>query len=306
MTTRFLGLEFQPLRLEDGPELKELLRRFPQRISGYTFASLAAWAGPYGFEWARMSGDCVLVSRPYGEAGERHLLQPIGPMSGACCETLLSEARALAYPLKLLSVARDFLDGHPELSAHFDAREDRAGANYVYLARDLAELPGRRYARKRNLVAQFEALHPGWDAVPMDGACGPHCVDVLLAMARGLGVDETDPSVRTELEALDFTMRSWARLGQQGLLLRVGGQPVAFSVYERLNPQIAAVHFEKADRAFKGSYQVINREAARRIQAAGCTLVNREEDLGDAGLRQSKLSYYPLEIYPVYDLTLRA
>lgn len=65
------------------------------------------------------------------------------------------------------------------------------------------------------------------------------------------------------------------------------------------------VHFEKARRTYKGSFQVINREVARRIAAAGCALVNREEDLGDAGLRQAKLSYHPIEIYPVYDLTLR-
>lgn len=305
MTGRFLGLDFRPLRLADGVVLKTLLRRFPQRISGYSFASLAAWAGPYGFRWARLSDDCVLVARPYGMPAELHLLQPLGPMDPGCCETLLAEAARLPYPLALLSVAQDFLDGHPALCAHFDAKEDRAGANYVYLARDLAELPGRAYAKKRNLIAQFERLHPAWEVVPMDGACGPHCADVLLAMARGLGADETDPSVRTELEALDFTMRHWDRLDQQGLMIRVGGDPVAFSVYERLNPQIAAVHFEKGKRAFKGIYQVINREVARRIAAAGCTLVNREEDLGDQGLRQAKLSYHPVEIYPVFDLTLR-
>ena len=305
MTVRFLGLGFEPIRLEDGPALKDLLRRFPQRISGYTFDSLVAWTGPHGFTWARMSGDCVLVARPHGDAGERHLLQPIGPLSRGCCDTLLAEARRLTYPLRLLSVAQDFIDGHAKLCAQFDAHEDRAGANYVYLARDLAELPGRRYAKKRNLIAQFEALHPGWETAPMDGACGPHCIDLLLAMARGLGVDERDPSVRAELEALDFTMRHWERLDQQGLMLRVGGEPLAFSVYERLNPQIAAVHFEKAMRTHKGSFQMINREVARKIAAAGCTLVNREEDLGDEGLREAKLSYHPLEIYPVYDLTLR-
>ena len=49
-------------------------------------------------------------------------LQPIGPMSRGCCDTLLAEARALAYPLKLLSVAQDFIEGHRELCAHFDAQ----------------------------------------------------------------------------------------------------------------------------------------------------------------------------------------
>lgn len=306
MSERFLGYELKPLRLEDEVPLRALLRKFPQRISGYTFASLVAWAGPFGFEWAYANDDCVLIARPYGEANERHLLQPLGPMDPGCCAQMLTEARKLPYPLKLLSVAQDFLDGHPDLVAHFDAVEVRAGANYIYLARDLAELPGRRYAKKRNLIAQFETQHAGWDAVQMDGACGPQCVAVLLEMARGQGVDERDPSVRDELAALDFTMGNWSRLDQQGLLLRVGGEPVAYSVFERLNPEIAAVHFEKAKRSYKGSYQLINREAARRIHAAGCTLVNREEDLGDAGLRQAKLSYDPVEIYPVYDLTLRA
>ncbi|MFN3846727.1 MAG: phosphatidylglycerol lysyltransferase domain-containing protein [Paracoccaceae bacterium] len=69
------------------------------------------------------------------------------------------------------------------------------------------------------------------------------------------------------------------------------------------NVETAAVHFEKALRAYKGLYQVVNRETARAILAHGFHLINREEDMGDAGLRQAKLSYAPLDITPVYDLT---
>lgn len=305
MTSRFLGLDFRPLRLEDKAVLEAHLRRFPQRISGYTFASLAAWAGPYGFEWAWSSDDCVLVRRPFGEAGEFHLLQPLGVVDLGRCAALLGEAERLAYPLKLLSISKEFLTSHADLCARFSSEEDRAGANYIYLASDLAELPGRHYAKKRNLIAQFESLYPGWEASPLDVRCGPHCVNILLAMAHGQGVPADDPSLRDELEALDFTMRHLEELGQDGVMVRVAGEPVAFSVYERLDAEVGCVHFEKANRALKGLFQIVNRETARRLAAAGASLVNREEDLGDEGLRQAKLSYHPLEICPVFHLTLR-
>jgi hypothetical protein len=302
--TRFLGLEFAPVRLEDKPVLQTILRRFPQRISGYTFASLAAWAGPYGFEWTHMDDDCVLICRPYGEHGELHLLQPLGVMNASCCEKLMREAAKLSYPLKLLSVAKEFVASHAQLCGRFSAVEDRAGANYIYLASDLTSLPGRRYAKKRNLIAQFLELYPRWEATPLDDRCGPVCHDVLLAMAHGQGVPADDPSLGAELAALDFTMDHVQELEQDGLVIRIEGEPVAFSVFERLDADVTAVHFEKANRAYKGLFQIVNRESARRIEASGARLINREEDVGDEGLRQAKLSYHPLEILPVFHMTL--
>ena len=306
MTTSFLGLDFVPIALEHKAELQAHLRRFPQRISGYTFASLYAWSHPYGFAWARFGDDCVLVCRRFGAAGELHLLQPLGPLDPACLATLLTAARRLPYPLKLLSVAEDFLAGHPALAAAFDVVDDPAGANYLYRSRDLADLPGRRYAKKRNLVAQFEAQHPAHEVAPLDAACGASCLDVLRTMAHGAGLADGGASLRQELEALDATMAHFDALEQAGVLVRVDGKPVAFSVFERLNAEIAAVHFEKADRAYKGLFQIVNRASARAIAALGCRLVNREEDLGDDGLRQAKRSYHPIEIASVFDLTLRA
>jgi hypothetical protein len=165
-------------------------------------------------------------------------------------------------------------------------------------------LPGGRYAKKRNLIAQFLALYPHWEAQPLDIHCGQQCRDVLLTIAHGDGIAADDPSLQAELQALDFAMAHFEALEQSGLLIRVDGRPVAFSIFERQNIDTAVVHFEKARRAFKGLYQMINRETACTIVAAGYHLVNREEDLDQPGLRQAKLSYFPLDIYPVFDLTL--
>ena len=83
------------------------------------------------------------------------------------------------------------------------------------------------------------------------------------------------------------------------------GKPVAFSLYEHLNPSTCVVHFEKAMREYKGLYQLVNRETAKKIYSKGCKHINREEDLGIEGLRKAKLSYHPLELCPAHALVFK-
>jgi hypothetical protein len=88
-------------------------------------------------------------------------------------------------------------------------------------------------------------------------------------------------------------------------LITVDDRPVAFSIYEAISPTTVAVHFERALRSYKGLYQVINCETAKVILSQGFEFINREEDLGDAGLRDAKMSYHPTEIIPAYELAYK-
>jgi hypothetical protein len=65
------------------------------------------------------------------------------------------------------------------------------------------------------------------------------------------------------------------------------------------------IHFERARRDVKGLYQLVNRAAAQAAVRGGFAFVNREEDLGDPGLRQAKASYDPVRLEMAYRLTLR-
>jgi hypothetical protein len=53
-----------------------------------------------------------------------------------------------------------------------------------------------------------------------------------------------------------------------------------------------AVHFEKALEEFKGIYQFVNQAFAASLPESYIH-INREQDLGDEGLRQAKMTYRP-------------
>ena len=54
-----------------------------------------------------------------------------------------------------------------------------------------------------------------------------------------------------------------------------------------------------SEMCIRDSYNIINREMARNV-CAGFDLINREDDVGDEGLRAAKLSYNPDIIEPKY------
>jgi hypothetical protein len=87
-------------------------------------------------------------------------------------------------------------------------------------------------------------------------------------------------------------LRQYFQLGLTGAAIVVNGSVVAFSLGEPLNPETAVIHVEKANPEFPGSYAVINQEFCRHAWSK-FIYVNREQDLGDQGLRQAKLSYFP-------------
>ncbi len=304
MDVDLLGLSFTPIEIGDRARLADLLERYPQPLSDYTFSSLLVWSPVYHYHHALVEGDTLFVSSMFGGQRRPSLLQPVGQFPETVQEILLQRARELPEPLRIESVSEEFLLTHAGFAAHFEVAPVRDSANYIYTAADLAGLPGRRYAGKRNLIAQASRLH-SWSVEPLDPSRTDQCMEVADDIAAKRTTDAA-VTLEQETHALECALRLFAPLGLQGLVLRVAGRPGAFSIFDRLNPTTAVVLFERALRTEKGLYQVINRETARVIEGQGFSLINREEDLGDPGLRKAKLSYEPTRLEMKYTLTLRA
>ncbi len=60
------------------------------------------------------------------------------------------------------------------------------------------------------------------------------------------------------------------------------------------------VHTERGDRQYKGAYQAINKLFLEHSENTNAVFVNREQDVGDEGLRKAKLSYNPIKFIEKY------
>ena len=94
-------------------------------------------------------------------------------------------------------------------------------------------------------------------------------------------------AIRRAFEAYD-------ELQLVGGVLKVEGRVVAFTYGSPLGDKLFCTHIEKADASIEGAFQMINRCFAQMLQQMGYEMVNREEDMGIAGLRRAKQSYYPV------------
>ena len=280
--------EFKPLSLEDREQITLCFRRSPPVTSELTFTNLFIWRHHYHFQWCFSANTLLIV----GQTGDEPLfaLPPVGEgnLSPALKQLLDYLGRHVQKP-ELRRVpelfARDYAASLP-----LEVIPDPANSDYVYRTESLINLSGRKYHRKRNHLNQFRKEYSS-RYQSLGGDLIEACLDLEEDWCRLRSCVE-NPSLLSEEMAIREALLHFHQLDCLGGVILVDEKVVAFSLGEKLNPDTAVIHLEKANPEFSGSYAVINREFCQNAWS-GFTYINREQDLGESGLRQAKLSYYP-------------
>jgi uncharacterized protein len=274
----------RPLDLEDKQYLDDLFSRLQPRISEFTFANLYLFRLAHEYRLTKADKALVILGRGYG--GEPYfLLPPADGFEGALC-------RLLSDGLTLYGTEGHFIDNFLAKRG-LEIVPDRDSFDYLYLRQELAELPGNRFHKKKNRINYFSSRH----AYTIERYGERHlqgCLD-LIDEWRRVREEIYNNSLALEAAANAEALRMAAPLGLEGVVTLVEGRIKAFALGERLNSDTSVLHFEKADPFMEGLYQLIDREFNRLIFTE-CTYVNREQDLGIVNLRESKLSYHPLQL----------
>lgn len=293
---------FRELRLEDRGHIGPLLWEHQPETSELTFTNLFIWRAGYGWQWSRKGEHLLLLSARTG--AEPYFLPPVGPSprAGLCLEMLrwlrdergAAEARIeRADP----ALARE-LTSWPALRAE----PDRNQFDYVYRTADLIALKGARYHAKRNHLSRF-ARSAAADYVAITGDRHLRlCAEFQDRWCQMRRCAE-DLNLLGEWEAVREVLSHYPRLGLTGGAMIIGGRVEAFSVGERLNSETAVVHVEKANPEIPGLYAAINQRYCQEHWSETPS-INREQDLGEPGLRKAKLSYHPARLVEKFRLRL--
>lgn len=109
----------------------------------------------------------------------RFFMTPCGPPDRAVLEDLfLDHDYWKGIPDSVLQRHGELLD-----RCGVQVREDRDNFDYLYLRAGLAELPGKKYHKKRNLVNAFTGAH-ACEERPLTADNIPHALDVLTVGGR--------------------------------------------------------------------------------------------------------------------------
>jgi len=114
---------------------------------------------------------------------------------------------------------------------------------------------------------------------------------------------EEDLNLLGEWKAVREAFAHLGTLKIQGGVILIEDKVEAFALGELLNDQTAVVHIEKANPEIPRLYAVINQQFCEN-NWHDVTYVNREQDLGEPGLRKAKLSYHPEHLVEKFRIRL--
>ncbi len=295
-----MSLNFKEITLADRSWMNPLFALSERGSLEYNFTTSFIWRHIYSFRAMELGGYLILVSDPENPSflfppGQG----PLEPVITALSAYSHEKGVPLCFNTVLAADKKRLEQLYP---GKFQFELLRDGADYLYDRESLAELTGKKLSSKRNHIHRFLDNHPDWRYEPLtkdnlEDARQMHkawCIQAGCGESAGL----TDESC-----AVEQAFRHYFDLKLDGGLIRAGGQVMAFTMGEPLNESTYLVHVEKAFYDIQGAYPMINQQFVQHA-CAGYSLVNREEDAGEEGLRKAKLSYQPVSLVEKYSATL--
>lgn len=282
---RYPPLDFKQITLSDVGALRPYLRA-QYRSCDYSVLGVFMWADRFGYEYKTEDGVLFMRERSR-HGGEYDYLLP--PGEGSLCDRVRALREAVGAGLTMSLVPEDAL-GELRQEFSFTAVEEPDIADYIYKAEDLAYLAGKKYSKKRNLIHQFEKLYPDYTLEPITNENAHRIAECCAHDWSDTGLSEL---AIYENDHTREVLEDFAAYGCTGYALHVGGEIAAFCIGEVMGDTLI-VHIEKGKREYKGAFQMINCLFAKtELEKCGIQYINREDDVGDEGLRRAKQSYFP-------------
>jgi len=290
--------DFRPVTLADRDLFTRHYAKYPQTHSDNTFTNMVCWNHYAHYTYAQIEKNIIIASTIESVTRFR---PPIGPRNPALLRSLIRFASEISDNEPVGLIDPDTARWIRDICPGINLVPDRNHFEYVYRASDLADLPGKSYLTIRRQINRFRrecastvepVTRENWEEVKR----------FLIEWCEWKGC-EGDPVLAHEKEAVFFAIDHFDELPIRGLIIRVLKKIGAISLYERMNADTALVHFEKGLPNCEGIYKAVNNEVAIRL-AQNYTYINRESDLGVAGLREAKMRYHPHHMVEVYSLKL--
>jgi hypothetical protein len=292
--------DFKPIDIEDRDFIHEILWRYQPQTSELTFTNLFIWRSHYGIRWSVYQDWLIIFSAANNGF---FAFPPIGPSSRLDVVRLLLQWLKKERKEKEPRIERADKILVSEIQGATDLliEPTREHFDYVYRSEDLIQLAGRKYHSKRNHIYQFRRKY-SFAYSPLSQELVKSCLALAESWCEWHRCEE-DMNLLDEWEAARQALDHFEDLRIEGGVIQIENKVEAFALGELLNQRTGVVHIEKANPEIPGLYALINQQFCEKIWR-NVPYVNREQDLGETGLRKAKLSYYPDHLVEKFTIRL--
>lgn len=255
--------------------------------STYNFTNMFIWSGE-GFITYGVTDGCLAlffqgekqplsVSYPVGKGDKRRAVQHLSEFV---------EAQSFRPVFRNLSayMVKEMDEMFPDC---FEFVEDRNTADYIYETEKMITLSGKKLHAKRNHFNYFKNNY-AYEYKTLTQGDMKDCMSLFNAWVSEKGDEEDMGASRRAAAKL---LENFDELPVRGGGIYMDGKLSAFSIGEPVSLDTALIHVEFA-LDYRGLFNVINSEFCAH-EWTDFQYVNREEDMGLPGLRQTKLAYRP-------------
>lgn len=302
-------IKFKDVTVDD----RELIQSFTlggeRQNCDLSFANLISWRFLYNTQYAIVDGYLVFrfyverhlaymlpVAKPKLQEDGSYKVLPDDECEAGVLRTMREDSIAMGHPFLLMGVCNymcDIIETH--FPGVFNIKPQRDYSDYIYTREKLMHLSGKKLQSKRNHINKFKTLYPQYEYRELTADLIPQCLALEKQWREKTaqpGDAEAEEELSEELRSMTRAFNRWDKLGLTGGTIFVDGQMVAFTFGCPINHCTFDVCVEKADTSYEGAFTIINQEFVKHLPEQ-YFYINREEDLGDEGLRYAKLSYKP-------------
>ncbi|WP_289770406.1 phosphatidylglycerol lysyltransferase domain-containing protein [uncultured Duncaniella sp.] len=297
-------LLFEPLTLDAVPRIRPFLELAKARTCDFSIGGLLMWSEYFNYTYSIYKDTLYIKGVTEDDVTRPAFSLPVGASSlSESLDVLKDYCRSHGcMPLVFSAVPEMYVEQLRSLGAADISMLDDWG-DYLYEAQSLATLSGKKLGKKRNHVNRFMLDNPDYLFEPMTSAMVSDVREfysqIHLPLSKPVLADIEREQVMCVLDNLD-------RYGFEGAVLSVPGHGiVAFTLGEVIGDTLYT-HIEKIDHLVAGAGETVNKLFAEMMIARHPDLryINREEDVGDPGLRRAKESYHPVAVLSKYNVEM--
>lgn len=290
------SLPFRSISYADIPVILEHIKRYPSKSDDFSIGGIMMWVDYYNYQYCIVE-DTLFIKAQEGD--DVFFYMPLGAMP---MDKAVERLRNYCN--------RNDIDAYIVMpdECGSDIYSDTTSENmddlkeYLYDIEAFKTFAGRKMEKKRNHLHYFQKNYA--DAVISD--ITDDDIEILKEFTDKFNLyHKENETFEYESEATVAALDKYAEFPFYGIKICLGNEVLGYTFGEA-NGDTFFVHVEKGNIDYRGIYQALSCELSKRVAESypDVRFLNREEDMGNEFLRQSKMSYHPVEFVTKWKLRL--